>query len=307
LAICSGARIAGLGAANATPEAFFPAVSRNRNGDLAFPGGANLSPIETSVVENELPAKSFQSEEALQSRDPAVVSMSPMTETVRDSVPGIPHWKRLLDLSCIFLTSPCWLLAMTLVAIWVKATSAGPLFYCQPRVGYRGGSFIIFKFRSMRGNADTRSHEEYMGQLMKSDRPMVKLDNRGDNRLVPGGRFLRAAGLDELPQLINVVRGEMSLVGPRPCTPYEFGQYQACHRARLKAPPGLTGYWQVNGKNKTTFSEMVAMDVYYTENMSPALDLNIMFRTGKVIVAQLIESWRGLGKTARDDSRNPVM
>src|SRR4029078_6471483 len=104
------------------------------------------------------------------------------------------------------------------------------------------------------------------------------------------GRFLRASGLDELPQIFNVLCGEMSLVGPRPCTPNEFAHYEPWQRERVNALPGLTGYWQVNGKNKTTFNEMIVMDLFYLENMSVLLDLKIMLKTGAVICEQLLES-----------------
>ena len=118
---------------------------------------------------------------------------------------------------------------------------------------------------------------------------MTKLDTYGDPRLAPFGRFLRASGLDELPQIFNVLFGEMSLVGPRPCTPNEFAHYEPWQRERVNALPGLTGYWQVNGKNKTTFNEMIVMDLFYLENMSLLLDLKIMVKTGAVIAGQLLE------------------
>jgi hypothetical protein len=121
---------------------------------------------------------------------------------------------------------------------------------------------------------------------------MTKRDTYGDPRLAPFGRFLRASGLDELPQIFNVLCGEMSLVGPRPCTPIEFAHYEPWQRERVNGLPGLTGYWQVNGKNKTTFNEMIMMDRFYLENMSILLDLKIMLKTGAVIAGQLLESQR---------------
>jgi lipopolysaccharide/colanic/teichoic acid biosynthesis glycosyltransferase len=119
---------------------------------------------------------------------------------------------------------------------------------------------------------------------------MTKLDAHGDPRLAPFGRFLRASGLDELPQIFNVLFGEMSLVGPRPCLPNEFAHYEPWQRERVNGLPGLTGYWQVNGKNKTTFNEMVAMDLFYLKNLSILLDLKIMFKTCAVLAGQLFES-----------------
>src|SRR5262249_58242808 len=117
-----------------------------------------------------------------------------------------------------------------------------------------------------------------------------KLDVYGAPGLAPLVRILRARGVDELPQICNVLRGEMSLVGPRPCTPNEFAHYEPRQRERVNGLPGLTGYWQVNGKNKTTFNEMIAMDLFYLENLSILLDLKIMLKTGAVIAGQLFES-----------------
>ena len=142
----------------------------------------------------------------------------------------------------------------------------------------------------MKLSAETQVHERHFEELMRVDCPMTKLDVYGDPRLAPFGRILRASGLDELPQIFNVLRGEMSLVGPRPCTPNEFAHYEPWQRERVNGLPGLTGYWQVNGKNKTTFNEMIAMDLFYLENVSILLDLKIMLKTGAVIAGQLFES-----------------
>jgi len=155
---------------------------------------------------------------------------------------------------------------------------------------------MLFKFRTMCVNAETRGHEEYFADLMRSECPMTKLDAVGDTRLIPAGRFLRASGLDELPQIFNVLRGEMSLVGPRPCLPREFERYQPSEQQRVNALPGLTGYWQVNGKNNTTFKEMIAMDLFYSRNMSIWLDLTIMFRTIPTLIKEVLNRPR----TSRD-------
>lgn len=119
---------------------------------------------------------------------------------------------------------------------------------------------------------------------------MTKLDSFGDPRLAPFGRILRASGLDELPQIFNVLSGEMSLVGPRPSLPNEFAKYESWQRERVNCLPGLTGFWQVSGKNNTTFNEMIRMDLFYVNNMSVLLDLKIMCKTGGAIVRQLLES-----------------
>ena len=207
----------------------------------------------------------------------------------------LPGWKLVLDPSCILLSLPCWLAIMIGVALWIKIASPGPVFYRQERVGYRGKRFMMFKFRTMMVNVDTLCHEHYLERLIQANCPMTKLDASGDPRIIRGGRILRATGLDELPQLFNVLRGEMSLVGPRPCTPYEFQRYQTWQQERVNSPPGLTGYWQVNGKNKTTFSEMVQMDILYGRNMSLRQDLAIMLKTLPAILVQLREG-RGRGR-----------
>jgi lipopolysaccharide/colanic/teichoic acid biosynthesis glycosyltransferase len=202
----------------------------------------------------------------------------------------LPWWKRLLDLTCIFVSFPAWFSVLVVVGIWIKLVSRGPLFFCQQRLGYRGRPFKMYKFRTMEVNVETRSHELYFQQLVKADCPMTKLDVSGDPRIVCGARILRALGLDELPQLLNVLRKEMSLVGPRPCTPTEFRMYEDWQRQRLDALPGLTGYWQINGKNRTTFRQMIEMDIFYSTNASLWLDVMILLRTVPAVLGQLIES-----------------
>jgi exopolysaccharide production protein ExoY len=205
---------------------------------------------------------------------------------------ALPTWKRILDCSIIAITLPVWLPLMVFIALWVAITSPGPIFYRQPRVGFKGRRFMIVKFRTMKLNAETRSHETYLEQLMVSDKPMIKLDAKGDPRLILGGKLLRAIGLDELPQLFNVVRAEMSVVGPRPCTVREFELYAPEDRERVNALPGLTGFWQVNGKNRTTFRKMIDMDVFYSENITLGMDLKIIIRTFPAIASQLFEMWQ---------------
>jgi lipopolysaccharide/colanic/teichoic acid biosynthesis glycosyltransferase len=203
---------------------------------------------------------------------------------------NVPGWKSVLDLTCILLSLPIWLPLMLLLMLLTRIASPGPVFYRQKRVGLGGGHFFIWKFRTMKMSAETQTHECYFEELMRSDCPMTKLDAYGDRRLAPFGRILRASGLDELPQIFNVLSGEMSLVGPRPCTPNEFAHYEPWQRERVNGLPGLTGYWQVNGKNKTTFNEMILMDLFYLNKLSVLLDLKIMLKTCTVIAGQLVES-----------------
>jgi exopolysaccharide production protein ExoY len=200
----------------------------------------------------------------------------------------LPWWKRTLDLTLIALTYPVWLPLMLVVMAVMKISSPGPIFYRQERVGFRGRTFKIFKFRTMKLHAQTSGHEGYFQRLMRDGVPMTKLD-ASDSRIIPCGRFLRATGLDELPQIFNVISGEMSLVGPRPCTQLEFEKYEERERARVNAPPGLTGYWQVNGKNKTTFQQMIEMDLYYAKNASIRLDLWIILRTPAALLQQTLD------------------
>jgi lipopolysaccharide/colanic/teichoic acid biosynthesis glycosyltransferase len=202
---------------------------------------------------------------------------------------GLPAWKRALDLIFITAVLPGAALLGLAVAIAIKVGSKGPVLFKQQRVGYKGGLFTCFKFRTMHVRAETSSHRNYTRQLMKSDVPMTKLDSRSDPRLIPFGAIIRATGLDELPQLINVFLGEMSLVGPRPCIPYEYDAYQTWQRRRFDAFPGLTGLWQVNGKNKTTFNQMIQMDIEYAERSSLLLDLQIIAMTIPAILKQCSE------------------
>jgi lipopolysaccharide/colanic/teichoic acid biosynthesis glycosyltransferase len=122
---------------------------------------------------------------------------------------------------------------------------------------------------------------------MDSDAPMVKMDATGDSRIIPVGKLLRSSGLDELPQLINVLKGEMSLVGPRPCLPYEAEKYLPWQQKRFDAAPGLTGLWQVSGKNRTTFTRMMQLDIEYAQTKSLWLDLKIIFKTVPALLVQM--------------------
>lgn len=211
---------------------------------------------------------------------------------------GLPGWKRFIDLAMLTLLMPVWLPVMTLVALWVAITSPGPVFYRQPRIGFKGRRFMLIKFRTMKVNADTHVHEAYLEHLIASDRPMIKLDASGDPRLIIGGRFLRAIGIDELPQILNVLKGEMSLVGPRPCTVLEFERYAPEQRARVNALPGLTGLWQVNGKNQTTFREMIELDTFYSRNICLSLDLKIILQTLPAILRQFFDFVQPLPSSA---------
>jgi lipopolysaccharide/colanic/teichoic acid biosynthesis glycosyltransferase len=179
---------------------------------------------------------------------------------------------------------------MIILSVAVRLISPGPVFYRQARVGYRGKHFMILKFRSMKVNAATNSHESHVENLIQTNLPMTKMDASGDSRMIPGGWIMRATGLDELPQIFNVLRGEMSLVGPRPCIPSEFNCYKDDQKRRVEAPPGLTGLWQVNGKNRLTFTQMIDLDLKYRDTMSLWVDTWIIVRTVPAVLGQLSDA-----------------
>ena len=211
----------------------------------------------------------------------------------------VPSWKRILDCTLIALTTPVWLPLGVLIAAWVKFVSPGPALFRQERIGHLGTRFRCLKFRTMKVNADTMVHREHLNHLMLSNRPMKKLDTTGDGRLIRGGLWLRTLGLDELPQLINVLRGEMSLVGPRPSTAYEYEMFQPQHRQRCETLPGLTGLWQVKGKNRTTFEKMMELDLTYVETKSLILDVKIIASTPVAIFMQVWDVQTGRRSAAK--------
>ena len=201
----------------------------------------------------------------------------------------MPVWKRGLDLILLIILSPVLLLCGLAVSVLVKLSSPGPVFFRQQRIGYKGQEFTLLKFRTMHVNSGHNSHESHTTELIRNEKPMIKLDQYNDPRLVPVGGMLRASGLDELPQFINVLRGDMSIVGPRPCMAYEYASHETWQRRRYNAVPGLTGLWQVSGKNDTTFTEMVRFDIEYSERQSLWLDLKIIAKTFPTLWKQCLE------------------
>ena len=203
---------------------------------------------------------------------------------------GMPRWKRAMDIAgsaiALAILSPLLLIVATIIAV----VSPGPIFLKQKRVGYQGKPYYIWKFRTMKVGTDNTLHQEHFKTLMNDDVPLTKLDTKGDPRVIPLGNFIRRCYLDELPQLINVLRGDMSLVGPRPCLAYTVSQYRPWQRRRCDAVPGMTGLWQVSGKNKTTFKQMVRLDIAYVRQRSLSLDLWILWRTFPTILGELFET-----------------
>jgi lipopolysaccharide/colanic/teichoic acid biosynthesis glycosyltransferase len=207
-------------------------------------------------------------------------------------VPPFPVWKRCLDTVLCLLALAVFGPLMLLIALGIKTVSPGPVLFQQERIGFRGKPFVLFKFRSMRVNADTGVHKEHLAHLMQSNASLTKLD-KADARLIPFGRVFRASGLDELPQLINILRGDMSFIGPRPCVPYEYEQYSHWHKRRCETYPGLTGLWQVSGKNKTTFTEMMRLDLAYGRRQTLIEDLRILVQTIPAVVGQIRDTSTG--------------
>jgi len=209
---------------------------------------------------------------------------------------GPSAWQRALDILCSILGLTVLSPLFTLAALLIKLVSPGPVFFRQVRIGQGGRPFILWKFRTMTANADCSVHQGHVIRLIRGTAengdaagPMTKLDN--DPRVIPLGGLLRGACIDELPQLINVLRGEMSLVGPRPPIAYEVSEYQLWQRRRLDAVPGLTGLWQVSGKNRLTFDEMVRLDIRYSRQQSLGMNIMILLRTPRAIAGEIADLW----------------
>jgi len=202
--------------------------------------------------------------------------------------------KRMIDvlgsLMLLAILSPVFFV----IAAAIKLTSRGPVLFRQKRIGEHGTPFTFLKFRSMYVNNDATQHKEYVQKLIagRADKQPTDAAGEGifkltnDPRITPVGNFLRRTSLDELPQFLNVLRGEMSLVGPRPPVPYEVEAYATWHRRRLlEAKPGITGLWQVEGRSRVGFDDMVRLDLRYARNCSPWLDLKILVQTPKAVIA----------------------
>lgn len=202
--------------------------------------------------------------------------------------------KRMIDvlgsLSLLAVLSPVFFM----IAAAIKLTSRGPILFQQKRIGEHGTPFTFLKFRSMYMNNDSSEHKEYVRQLIAGQAEKKSANGNGtgvfkltnDPRITPVGRMLRRSSLDELPQLINVLRGEMSLVGPRPPVPYEVEAYATWHRRRLlEAKPGITGLWQVYGRSRVEFDDMVRLDLRYARDCSPLLDLKILLQTPRAVMS----------------------
>ena len=201
--------------------------------------------------------------------------------------------KRMMDVVGSSLALAFFSPLFLVIAAAVKLTSSGPVFFRQRRVGQHGNTFVFLKFRSMYTNNDAKVHKQYVQKLIagKADKHPSSGNGQGvykltkDSRITRVGAFLRKTSLDELPQFLNVLKGEMSLVGPRPPIPYEVEAYDIWHRRRLlEAKPGITGLWQVSGRSRVKFDDMVRLDLQYARNWSPWMDIKILLRTPSAMV-----------------------
>ena len=254
---------------------------------LAESGGK----VNYSVISGTYPVDIF-SRLLSEGRDPA--DFSPLdTDDHLESRRLRRILKRVMDIvgSCLGLLLFSPLLALTAIAI--KMTSRGPAVFKQVRLGKSGGRFSFYKFRSMYCNVDDEIHREYVSNLIDGEhekinqgeakKPLYKM--KSDPRITPIGKFIRKTSIDEMPQLLNVLKGEMSLVGPRPPLPYEVEKYKPWHLRRiLEVKPGITGLWQVDGRSKTSFNDMVRLDLRYAQNWSLWLDIKILLKTVRAVL-----------------------
>jgi lipopolysaccharide/colanic/teichoic acid biosynthesis glycosyltransferase len=217
-----------------------------------------------------------------------IVQSAPTQETITLNTSYL-RVKRLLDITVTLLLLPVLGLVMALIALLIRLDSEGPIFFRQKRVGQNGIVFDFLKFRSMYVNNDDAAHRAAIEQFMNGQRINTSAQSANhykivaDRRITRVGKFLRKTSLDELPQFLNVLRGEMSLVGPRPPLPYEVELYDSHDRLRLAGKPGLTGIWQVYGRSRVPFKEMIEMDLAYLRGQSLLLDLKLILLTVPVM------------------------
>ena len=249
---------------------------------------SSLASARHNINTHSLSGPTESTSDPLETYEESMTALKPML------LHPLPVWKRDMDiLGASFglaLFAP-FLLVHTII---VKTISPGPVFFRQKRIGYLGRPFTMWKLRTMDVGVDTSCHKQHVSRLINGannrnqEKPMIKLDN--DPQIIPGAILLRKLCLDEMPQLINVFRGEMSLVGPRPPLTYEVEEFLKWQHRRFDVLPGMTGLWQVSGKNRLTFSRMVRLDIQYARRKSFWLDLMILLKTPSAIIAQIRDS-----------------
>ncbi|MCX7877611.1 MAG: sugar transferase [Ignavibacteria bacterium] len=237
-----------------------------------------LTNCQVNLVSNHFDIVNAKLDEG-EYHDLKVISVSQKTSPLYSE-----KFKRLFDIGfsvfLIIALSPLWLL----ISILIKLTSKGPVLYKANVIGKGGKEFLWYKFRTMYADNDPKIHIEHLEKLITSNKGYKKIEN--DPRITPLGRFLRKYSLDEFPQIINVLKGQMSLVGPRPCLPYEYKHFKEWHKLKYKVTPGMTGLAQIIARNRedVTFSDSVILDLYYADNQSLWLDLRILFKTIPVMI-----------------------
>ena len=212
----------------------------------------------------------------------------PTSGTQSTPINPLPVWKRGIDLAGGSLVLVALTPVFLMVAVFIKCSSRGPVFFRHKRYGHLGEPFYVWKFRTMHVETDPRDHRQHVENMMSGAGPMKKIDKH--SRLIPLGTLLRCTAIDELPQLVNVLKGEMSLVGPRPDV-LAIEHYETWQQSRFHVVPGMTGLWQVSGKNRTTFQEMMQLDVSYVERRSIWMDCKIILLTLPAIASYAVQDF----------------
>ena len=227
-----------------------------------------------------------------ENQNPAHVANMSSSKFIEENIPASHRhlalfFKRMMDVFGSLICLIIFLPIILITSIAVKASSPGPIIFKQTRVGMNGKPFPFYKFRSMYWNSDDQIHRQYVIDSIKGSRKKINQDNGDDPlfeidtdpRITPIGRVIRKLGIDELPQFINVLKGDMSLVGPHPSLPHEVEKYEPWQMGRIKGmKPGITGLWQVDGGSRTSFDDMVRMDLSYIQNWSLWLDVKILVK-----------------------------
>jgi len=254
--------------------------------------------LQTATTQKQIWGNSVSESASLkkESKNQASIRSIPVLEPF--FVHKIPPWKRTMDIIGAILGLILFTPLILFISLLIKIVSPGPILFKQERVGLGGKLFQFLKFRTMKVGADTTKHQQYFADLIKcssskdnSEKCMVKLDN-SNIEIIRFGKILRNTCLDELPQLINVLRGDMSLIGPRPPICYEVEKYLRWHNGRFDSVPGMTGLWQVSGKNRLTFSEMIRLDVQYSRRFSFWLDIKILLMTPSAVISQFMDGFQ---------------
>jgi lipopolysaccharide/colanic/teichoic acid biosynthesis glycosyltransferase len=224
------------------------------------------------------------------SNDPAMLVREPGTVRAKPAARPLYRWtKRALDLTLGLVLVLMLLPLLIVVALLVRVTTPGPAIFRQERIGKNGRSFIMYKFRSMYADTDQCVHREAIerfikGELLDDSNSTLRYKLVGDARVTRVGAILRKTSTDELPQLFNVIRGDMSLVGPRPALAYEVAHYSDAAYQRLSVPQGLTGLWQVSGRSRVSWDDAIALDVEYTQRCSLLFDCKILLLTVRTVL-----------------------